>query len=137
MPPREPPPEHLFAAIVPFIKKVFTPSLSQRVPALITDNRCCRKRGLREIHCDNCPTICKGSIQGNFKEFQNLPKVFERELAWQEMRWDATFYCLGCWMKLLIFKNHEQLFDYFGWTMRIKRRKEYRYLPMRIKRRKE
>ena len=66
-----------------------------RTPAVVSDGRFAKERTKRHIFCDNskCQRLCQGNAVGQFLCHESMPSPVEREAAWRDTKWDATWYC--------------------------------------------
>ena len=69
-----------------------------RKPASIADTRFDKKRKLRQVLCGQCGELKSGDEAGAYFHRQNMPPAGERKAAWERGDWDATWYCIECYM---------------------------------------
>ena len=70
-----------------------------RKPASIADTRFEQKRTQRQTYCDHCNHLKVGNQAGAFYHRENMPPAGEREAAWERGDWDASWYCIECYMR--------------------------------------
>ena len=65
-----------------------------------------------------------GNEAGTFCNRVNMPVAGAREKAWKCGVWDATWYCVGCFMKESQ-QSHEQVCHELGFTQRANKKARY------------
>jgi hypothetical protein len=88
-----------------------------RTPATIADTRFEKKRALRETRCEQCGELFSGNEAGAYCHRENMPPAGERKAAWERGDWDATWYCIGCYMDYYDC-SPKAIFDMLGFTER-------------------
>ena len=71
-----------------------------RRPGFIYDTRFDKTRATRQTVCDGCKELRCGNAAGAFYYRVGMPVAGERKAAWERGDWDATWYCVHCYMKL-------------------------------------
>jgi hypothetical protein len=92
-----------------------------RKPATIEDTRFEKRRGLRETRCGECGDLFRGNEAGAFCHRENMPPVEERAAAWKRGDWDATWYCIGCYMRYYDC-SYKTIAEWLGFTERVGQR---------------
>jgi hypothetical protein len=95
-----------------------------RTPATITDTRFLRERVLRETRCEQCGKPFSGNEAGAYCHRENMPPAGERKAAWERGDWDATWYCIGCYMEYYDC-SPKAIFDMLGFTGRAAKKARY------------
>ena len=88
-----------------------------RKPASIADTRFEKQRELRQIRCDHCEQLKGGNAAGAFCHRKNMPRAGERQAAWERGDWDATWYCIECYM-LLYDRSYKDVCNILGFATR-------------------
>ena len=93
-----------------------------RKPASIADTRFDKKRKLRQVLCGQCGELKSGDEAGAYFHRQNMPPAGERKAAWERGDWDATWYCIECYM-LFYNCSYGAVCDRLGFTDRSVKKK--------------
>ena len=93
------------------------PNHLKRKPAFISDTRFAKERKLRKTRCGQCDDLFGGNEAGAFWHRENMPPPGERKTAWESGDWDATWYCIGCYMRYYNC-TREAIVDMLGFTAR-------------------
>jgi hypothetical protein len=95
-----------------------------RKPTTIEDTRFLRERGLRETRCGECGDLFRGNEAGAYWHRKKMPRAGEREAAWERGDWDATWYCIECYMEYYDCP-HKAILDWLGFTGRAAKKARY------------
>ena len=90
-----------------------------RKPPTITDTRFAKERQFRQIRCCGCREVKCGNEAGAFVD-RCLP-AGERKQAWENGLWDASWYCIDCYMQYYKL-SREEVCDLLGFTERARKK---------------
>ena len=90
-----------------------------RNPPTITDTRFAKERQFRQTRCCGCREVKCGNEAGAFVD-RCLP-AGERKQAWENGLWDATWYCIDCYMQYYKL-SREEVCDLLGFTERARKK---------------
>ena len=93
-------------------------------PPKVEDRRFHKFRQFRKVRCDGCKKWKCGNEAGTFCNRVNMPVAGAREEAWKCGVWDATWYCVGCFMEESQ-KSYEEVCHELGFTQRANKKARY------------
>ena len=96
-----------------------------RKPASIADGRFEKRREQRQIRCDHCNHLKIGNEAGAFYHRENMPTSGERQSAWERGDWNASWYCIECYMRYYGLDDYAKVREKLGFIERAGKKARY------------